>query len=122
MAILVAFGLGVVALAFVLYPVYHRSASSKKVALESTEGETQMVLEQEQAARMALHEVELDYQLDNISDEDYNQLRERYIRRAAVALKVRYEQEHERERALDEEIEEQLRKLKEQEHGGKSGA
>ena len=64
--------------------------------------------EQEQQARAALQEVELDYQLGNIAEPDYRSLRERYMRKALVALKARYEQE------LDAEIEEQLRKLKEQ--------
>ena len=65
--------------------------------------------EREQAARAALHEVELDYQLGNIADADYGALRERYMRRALAALKSRYEREQE----LDEVIEEELRRLKE---------
>ncbi len=117
MAILVAFGLGLVALAFVLYPIYHRTAEKTPVVLEngSSTHITHTIMDQEQAARNALQEVELDYQLDNISEEDYNQLRERYVRRATVALKTRFEQERARERELDEAIEAQLNKLKEQE-------
>lgn len=117
MAILVAFGLGLAALAFVLYPIYHRSAEKTRVVLENSNSThtPHTIMDQEQAARNALQEVELDYQLDNISEEDYNQLRERYVRRAAVALKTRFEQERARERELDEAIEAQLNKLKEQE-------
>jgi hypothetical protein len=66
--------------------------------------------EREQEARTGLHEVELDYQLGNISETDYGTLRERYMRRALVELKSRYEREQE----LDEVIEGELRKLKEQ--------
>lgn len=117
MAILVALGLGLLALAFVLYPIYHRSGEKTPVVLGSNGSThtTHTIAEQEQAARNALQEVELDYQLDNISEEDYNHLRERYVRRAAVALKTRFEQERARERELDVAIEAQLNKLKEQE-------
>ena len=65
--------------------------------------------EGEQAARTALYEIELDYQLGNISESDYRKLRERYLQRALVALKSRYDREQE----LDDVIEVQLRKMKE---------
>jgi hypothetical protein len=120
MAILVACVLGLVALAYVLYPIYHQKAEKALPGGENGENSKSSetlhaVLEQEQAARNALQEVELDYQLDNISEEDYNHLRERYIRRAAVALKARFEQERARDQELDAAIEAQLNKLKEQE-------
>jgi hypothetical protein len=99
-SILVAVGLGLCTLAFVLYPLYHRTPSSEQAS----------PTEREQAARAALHEVELDYQLGNIADTDYGTLRERYMRRALTALKSRYEREQE----LDEVIEAELRKMKEQ--------
>jgi hypothetical protein len=67
------------------------------------------VSEVEQAARTALHEIELDYQLGNISESDYRTLRERYLQRALVALKSRYDREQE----LDDVIEVQLQKMKE---------
>ena len=63
----------------------------------------------EQAARSALREIELDYQLGNITEADYRTLRERYVRRALGALKSRYEREQE----LDEAIEVQLRQMRE---------
>jgi hypothetical protein len=120
MAILVACVLGLAALAYVLYPIYHQKAEKALPGGENGENSKSSetlhaVLEQEQAARNALQEVELDYQLDNISEEDYNHLRERYIRRAAVALKARFEQERARDQELDAAIEAQLNKLKEQE-------
>jgi hypothetical protein len=65
--------------------------------------------DREQAARSALREIELDYQLGNISEADYRTLRERYVRRALVALKSR----HEHEQELDEAIEAQLRQMRE---------
>lgn len=66
--------------------------------------------EREQAARAALHEVELDYQLGNITEADYRALRERYTRRALRELKARYDREQE----LDDLIEQQVRQLREQ--------
>jgi hypothetical protein len=113
MAIGIAIGLGICALVFVLYPLY---GSKSKRGTEPGFGEPASEVqgstepaEREQAARNALQEVELDYQLGNIADGDYQTLRERYMRRALVALKFRYDREQE----LDELIEEQLRKMKE---------
>src|SRR5438105_3223916 len=106
-SILVAIGLGLCTLAFVLYPLYHRTSASGQAS--TAEDTLVQPTEREQAARAALHEVELDYQLGNIADTDYGTLRERYMRRALAALKSRYEREQE----LDEVIEEELRRLKE---------
>ena len=64
-----------------------------------------------EAVRSALQEVELDFQLGNIAQSDYNQLRNRYMQRALVALKQRYEREQE----FDTAIEEQLRRMRMQE-------
>ena len=114
MAILIAIALGLLALAFVLYPLLRRTpevipATAANIA--SAE-ETAQPLEREQAARSALQEVELDFQLGNIEEPDYRALRERYMKRALVALKARYEREQE----LDELIEEQLRAMKKQQN------
>ena len=94
--IIVAVMLGIAGLSFVLYPFYLpmlvKSASVSSTS-EQTPASDNTISEREQAARSALQEVELDYQLGNISDEDYNILRERYVRRALRALKSRYEQD-----------------------------
>jgi hypothetical protein len=115
MAILVSIVLAVLALAFVLYPLLHRAPMKNNggepgetVPIVSTPSDA----EREQAARDALREVELDFQLGNIAEQDYRRLRERYVQRALIALKSRYDREQE----LDTLIEDQLRKLKEQRH------
>lgn len=114
MAIVVAIMLGGLALAFVLYPLYRRrpedlrsdnGRATQEDAINTADAE------KEQTARASLQEVEFDYQLGNIADGDYQELRERYMQRALRALRSRYE----REQAIDHEIEEQLRRLKEQE-------
>jgi flagellar basal body-associated protein FliL len=118
--IIIAILLGTLALAFVLYPLY-RGAKTKTSPTEPASGELltpqQSSIQQtdrEQAARAALQEVEFDYQLGNLAEDDYRTLRQRYMRRALTALKSR----HDRERAIDELIEEQLHQLrKEHEHG-----
>jgi cytochrome c-type biogenesis protein CcmH len=56
-----------------------------------------------------LQEIELDYQLGNITEADYRSLREKYLHRSLVALKSRYDREQE----LDTMIEERLGTLKE---------
>lgn len=115
MALAIAIILGILALAFVLYPLYRRPGSevvpsaSMHATNYETEGVVKELVEQEQTARAAIQEVELDYQLGNIEEEDYRSLRDRYMRRALTALKSRYE----REQNIDDEIEEQLQKLKE---------
>jgi ABC-type transporter lipoprotein component MlaA len=113
MAIAIAIVLAFLSLAFVLYPLYRQASDStadQPVAAQKLRPRDVQTLEKsEQTARNAIQEVELDYQLGNIAEPDYRSLRERYMQRAMVALKSRYEQEQE----IDEEIEEQLRKLKE---------
>ncbi len=111
MSIGVALVLGVLALAFVLYPLVRRRSDEPASVMSSSDGAATPV-ERELAARNALQEVELDFQLGNIAEPDYKTLRERYMRRALVSLRSRYEREQE----LDDEIEEQLRKMKEQGH------
>ena len=117
--IFIALALGLLALAFVLYPLYRRPPAVK--GEEQTERRQPLSLPlvseqediartgREQAARAALQEIELDYQLGNIVEGDYRTLRERYVRRALVALKSRYDREQE----LDEVIEMQLREMRE---------
>jgi hypothetical protein len=118
MAIVIALVLGVLALAFVLYPLYRHAPVqlASEVPGMDEQRHTQNIMpasgeatEREQAARSAIQEVELDYQLGNIADADYQELRERYMRRALAALKTRYDREQE----IDAEIEEQLRRMKE---------
>ena len=129
LALIFAVMLGIVALTFVLVPLYHQRLADAAVSINGVDTQKNVpaapaasaITEREQAARGALQEVELDYQLGNISEEDYNILRERYTRRALVALKLRHEQVRDgeevvapnRDEELDELIEEQLRRLKE---------
>jgi uncharacterized membrane protein len=112
MAIVFAIVLGLLALAFVLYPLVRPASSVQETpaTMETTNSrESGEFAEREQAAKSAIQEVELDYQLGNIADTDYHELRDRYTRRALTALKSRYAREQE----IDEEIEEQLQKMKE---------
>ncbi len=115
MAIAIAIVLAFLSLAFVLYPLYRRPSNhtpdqaAQKTRSSAGDIEVQTLEESEQTARDAIQEVELDYQLGNIEEKDYRSLRERYMQRAMIALKSRYEHEQE----IDAEIEAQLRKLKE---------
>jgi len=115
MAIAIAIVLAFLSLAFVLYPLYRRPArhapeqATRETRSANEDIEVQTLEESEQTARDAIQEVELDYQLGNIEEMDYRSLRERYMQRAMIALKSRYEHEQE----IDAEIEEQLRQLKE---------
>jgi hypothetical protein len=140
-AIFIALILGVLALVFVLHPLYRRrllradtsavgtSNRPLQIILKSTgsvarqtplDEEMALItsskrasLENEQSARAAIQEVELDYQLGNISEADYRALRERYLRRALVAMKSRYDH-NDRDQELDDNIEARLRQMREQ--------
>src|SRR5689334_3905714 len=115
MAIGISIVLGLAALLYILFPLVRRTQGKSQAtpdALPGTEAAntpSSLPTEQEQIARTALQEVEFDYQLGNIAEPDYRALRERYIHNAVVAMKSR----HERDEELDEEIEERLRKMKE---------
>jgi cytochrome c-type biogenesis protein CcmH/NrfG len=94
--------LGLLALAYVLYPLY-RWPTEQKVASGSSN-----LSDREQNARQALREVEFDFQLGNLNEKDYRSMRTRYMNRALAEMKSR----HAREQEIDEEIENELRKLK----------
>ena len=124
--LLVALILGVPALAFVLYPLYRQSYVKTQAShtpemplqngalhqgMQSIDSSSIVNFsDREQTAKAALQEIELDYQLGNLGEADYRSLKERYMRRAILAMKSR--QHHEQE--LDELIEEQLRRMKEE--------
>jgi hypothetical protein len=112
LTILVVVLLGGCALIFVLYPLYqHISVKPQRMAVA-----TNPQAEREQTARTALQEVELDFQLGNLAEPDYRSLRERYMRRALLAMKSR----HDREQELDAAIEEQLRHMRETDEANRS--
>ncbi len=129
LSVLLALGLGIVALTFVLTPLLRyvptkSTGEATQISEDAAPVVSNAMTEREQSARSALQEIELDYQLGNISQEDYNTLRERYMRRALVALKSRHDNgqdvavvedtTYDRDKELDDLIEEQLRTLKEQ--------
>jgi hypothetical protein len=112
--LLIGLLVGLTALVLVIYPLLGLERTSNggavvpevgRVLEPGTAGD---MSERESAARQALLDVDFDYHLGNLDEEDYTQLRDRYEERALVALKVRYE----RERELDALIEKQLAALK----------
>ena len=107
--VLVAILLGVLTLALVFYPLY-RHAPVEVTQQRASVGIATTQAEVEQTARIALKEVELDYQLGNLAEPDYHKLRQRYTRRAFAAMKSRQQNEE----AIDALIEERLRLLKEE--------
>ncbi len=103
MAIVIAALLGLSALLVVLAPLPMTAHDGIRAEGTLTSG----LAERENAAKAALQDVEFDYQLGNLAEDDYRALRERYTRRALAALKGRYD----RERALDDTIEAEVRAL-----------
>jgi hypothetical protein len=107
--------MGLSALLLVIYPLFgiDRSVPGPLRLGASRGGDAFIgdISERESAARQALVDVDFDYRLGNLDDEDYSQLRDRYEESALVALKARYE----RENALDEVIGRQLAALKAEE-------
>ncbi len=107
--LLVAILLAVLALVLVLYPLY-RHSPVEVVQQRASVGIATAQAEVEQTARIALKEVELDYQLGNLAEPDYRKLRERYTRRAFTAMKSRQQSEE----TIDALIEERLQLLKDE--------
>jgi cytochrome c-type biogenesis protein CcmH/NrfG len=101
--------LGLVALVYVLYPLYRRPVAENAELASSGK-----LTEREQNARQALQEVEFDFQLGNLDEQEYRSLRTRYMNRALVEMKKR----RQREQEIDEQIEEELSKLKEAKDNG----
>jgi hypothetical protein len=110
-AIAIAALLGLSALFIVVAPLFITAAPGS-----GADGATTSSLaERERTARAALHDVEFDYALGNLGEDDYRTLRERYTRRALAALKGLYD----RERTLDDAIEARVRALRDA--GGPNG-
>lgn len=104
MPLLIAALLALSAALIVLYPLLglgHDAAQAAPAQMADA-------AERERLARQALREVEFDYTLGNLETNDYEELRERYERRALAALKTRYQREQE----LDALIEQQLDALR----------
>jgi hypothetical protein len=119
--LLVAALMGLTALALVVYPLLGLDLPAGDARLAGAADGVSEITPQESAARQALLDVDFDWRLGNLDQEDYSQLRERYEERALVGLKARYE----REQQLDAAIERQLaalragdKKGKNQGHGG----
>jgi hypothetical protein len=112
MAIGLAIVLGLMALIFVLFPLFrHLQGGEQNILMVINPNEDDIVSsgeESEQVARVALQDVELDYQLGNIEEPDYRTLREQHMRDALIAFKSRSE----RVQKIDQEIETQVRRLK----------
>ncbi len=107
MAIVIAILLGMSALFIVIAPLFVaplRGGGAEGAAISSDA----TLAEREQAARAALHDVEFDYALGNLGEDDYHALRARYTRRALAALKSRHDREH----TLDDAIEARVRALR----------
>jgi hypothetical protein len=102
--ILVASILGLILLAYVLYPLFGQTPRMK---VATSTGPLDLN-DREQMARQSLQEVEFDFQLGNLDDKEYSSLRKRYMGRAVAELKQRQEQEQ----AIDAEIEAQLHQMK----------
>lgn len=111
MPIIIAILLGLSALLIVIYPLLGLDAGAATSAADSDA--LADVAERERSAKMALRDVDFDYRLGNLEENDYSALRSRYERRALAALRTRYE----REQALDRLIDEQLAALQEKKIG-----
>jgi|SRR5579883_3561720 hypothetical protein len=113
--LLIAVLLGLIAAMLVLYPLLGLNRSGDTSVISGVTGD---MSERERAAKQALLDIDFDYRLGNLDEEDYAGLRDRYEERALVALKARYEREQE----LDALIEQQLAALKSQEKKSGAGA
>jgi len=96
--------LGLSGILVVIYPLL----GLEQMRADASAEPVSEVADRERTAKSALRDVDFDYRLGNLDEEDYLALRDRYERRALAALKTRYE----REQALDALIDEQLAALR----------
>jgi hypothetical protein len=114
MAILIAALLGLSALVVVIAPLFLAPPQGN-----GANDAAPSLVERERAARVALHDVEFDYELGNLGEDDYHTLRARYTRRALAALKRR----HDSEGTVDAAIEARVRALRAAEgYAGQNGS
>lgn len=104
MTIVVTLAFVAAALVIVAYPFYRTRAR----AGPSSTGELDTLRERREAALSALHEVEFDYRVGKLSEQDYQTLRAQMRARALGALHEYDESYH----ALDEQIENEVRALR----------
>ena len=102
MALLTGILLGLAALLIVVHPLLGIGSPSTDISRDvETKSE---VAEAEQTARLALRDVEFDFRLGTLDEQDYEALHDRYERRALVALKSRYENDLALEKMIDDQL------------------
>jgi hypothetical protein len=114
--LLVAALMGLTAASLVVYPLLGLDRDGADAFVTSATGGVSDMTPQESAARQALLDVDFDWRLGNLDQEDYSQLKERYEERALVGLKAR----EQREQQLDAAIERHLQGLRTGDKKGKS--
>jgi len=72
----------------ILYPLFRPSIRSSQGSLLKSNGHTAEVEEEREMAITSLRELELEYQMGKLSEEDYSELRGQYRRRAIALLKA----------------------------------
>ncbi|MSQ15235.1 MAG: hypothetical protein EXR50_05175 [Dehalococcoidia bacterium] len=102
--------LGFIALVsvLVLYPLFRPSAKTYPQFHVNSNGHLEEVEEERDLAISSLRELELEYQMGKLSDEDYTELREEYRRRAIALLKATDVGEE----SIDSAIEAEIRRLR----------
>jgi hypothetical protein len=100
--------MGLTALALVVYPLLGLDPPAGDARLAGATSGVSEITPQESEARQALLDVDFDWRLGNLDQEDYSQLRERYEERALIGLKAR----EQREQQLDAAIQRQLAALR----------
>lgn len=99
MPLLLVLVLGLLALTFVLAPLFRARPASAAATVRLNDA-----IARADEAKQALRDVEFDHQLGNLEERDYEELRAAYERRALGALKTRYEREQTLDALLDCEL------------------
>ncbi|MFQ6059046.1 MAG: zinc-ribbon domain-containing protein [Anaerolineae bacterium] len=110
--VLIAFGLAVLIMAFIAYPLFRRATPwTGEVAEE--ENPLGDLLTQRDATYMAIKDLDLDYAMGKLSEEDYRSLRAQYTAQGVSILQALDQQAEARVEAdLEAEIEEAVRRLR----------
>lgn len=108
MVVLVALGVMALALIFVLYPLFREKDEEPE---EEGKDDLRALMDRRKAAYEDIRDLDADYRLGNLDEEDYHHLREQYTLRAAAILKA-LDNLRRGDDELEEEIERELQALR----------
>jgi len=101
--------------AYICYPFFIKSSNEvlfeeeKKDYSERKKGELEMLEDDKLELYSAIKEIDFDYEMGKLSDEDYKQLRQNYVYDAAQVLKQIEKYTNESDKSVVDELEQEMK-------------